>query len=78
MTIKEVSQEPFPAVSICIPTSWKWPGVIKAMSKMHPGIKSFGYYSNPWHLAVEKTVNDRMGLNVLEILEKLSSNYIRT
>ena len=41
VTIQEVDQEPFPAVSICIPTSWKWPGVTKAMGKMYPEIKTF-------------------------------------
>ena len=36
MTLEDVSQEPFPAVSICIPHSWKWPGIVKMISKMNP------------------------------------------
>ena len=65
VTIKEVSQEQFPAVSICIPSSWKWPGVIKAMSKMHPGIKTGAKteFHGPWYLAINHVRFSRKGLN---------------
>ena len=28
----DISEIPFPAISICHPNNWKWPGLVKAMT----------------------------------------------
>ena len=72
MTIEDVNQEQLPAISLCIPTSLKWPGVIKAMSQIYPQIKQHIY--KPWHLSWNNAIwmyLDRMiGFNDNQI-EKL-------
>ena len=32
---RKVENEPFPAVSLCYPKTWKWPGIIKAAAHMN-------------------------------------------
>ena len=74
MTIEDVNQEPIPAVSICIPTSLKWPGVIKSMSRTYPQIKQD--LSQPihdqWYKAISTYITDkRQGLSIYDSIEKL-------
>ena len=57
VTIEDVNQEQLPAISICIPTSLKWPGVLKAMGQTYPKVKQEidwdpslqGWYMYPLH-----------------------------
>ena len=46
VTIEDVNQEQLPAISICIPTSLKWPGVIKAMGQTYPKVKQDMYWDS--------------------------------
>ena len=62
VTIEDVNQEQLPAISLCIPTTLKWPGVIKAMSQIYPQFKQYQYWDPsllikmPWHWSWKNTI----------------------
>ena len=73
MTLEDVSQEPFPAVSICIPNSLKWPGIIKATQKMQPNLINSmpNDLLDKWYWTIWEIKDERMGLTIAATIEKL-------
>lgn len=73
VTLEDVSQEPFPAVSICIPNSLKWPGIIKATQKMQPNLINSmpNDLLDKWYWTIWEIKDERMGLTIAATIEKL-------
>ena len=70
VTIEDVNQEQLPAISICIPTSMKGPGIVKAMGQTYPKIKqdfildSSGHSLHQhWKNAIYTYLDKIMGFN---------------
>ena len=39
--IKNIEKEPFPAITVCYPNTWKWPGIINILSKWSQSSEDF-------------------------------------
>ena len=77
VTIDDMNQEQLPAISLCIPMSMKWPGIVKAMAQTYPKIKH-DIFSDPsehplhqhWEYAIKNYLDKIIGPHINPI-EKL-------
>ena len=52
---RNIENELFPAVTICYPNSWKWPGIINVLDKWNASISLYhldGWNNHAWYLTV--------------------------
>ena len=66
-----MNQEQLPAISLCIPMSMKWPGIVKAMGQTYPKIKH-DIFSDPsghplhqhWEYAIKNYLDKIIGPHI--------------
>ena len=49
---RKIEKELFPAVTVCYPNTWKWPGIIKVLSKWGEAEERFDINRQEWHTNV--------------------------
>ena len=49
---KKIEKELFPAVTVCYPNTWKWPGIVKVLSKWGQSEEKFDINKKDWYTNV--------------------------